>query len=136
MNETEADRIAAAINVLRPDWPTASLRSLIGRPDLMRRPRRDVAVALTWVACESSTKTPARVLEAGPWWKAATVESGTGSPSAPKPHEACTTCGKHRDRCGCDQPSERRDRAPAPDMSPVRNQIQAARHALRGNETP
>ena len=74
MNENEIDRIAAMGNVLRPDWPLASLRTLLTKHELKVRPRRDVAVALAWIACESATKTPARILEAGPWWIAANAE--------------------------------------------------------------
>ena len=74
MNENEIERIAAAVNVLRPDWPASSLRTLLAKPELAKRPRRDVAVALAWIACESTTKTPARVLEAGPWWIATNAE--------------------------------------------------------------
>jgi hypothetical protein len=74
MNENEIDRIAAATNALRPDWPLASLRTLLQRPEMVNRTRRDVAVALAWVACESATKTPARVLEAGPWWQATNAD--------------------------------------------------------------
>ncbi len=65
MNENETDRIAAMGNALRPDWPVASLRALLRRPTLANKTRRDMAVALAWVACESETKTPARVAEAG-----------------------------------------------------------------------
>lgn len=128
MNETEADRIAAATNALRPDWPLASLRTLLRRPDLMRRPRRDVAVALAWVACDSKTATPARVVESGPWWKAAAIESGESGPSHPKPTEACTTCGRRHSTTPpcCDQPSRRHGKA-TPDA------IRAARAALRGD---
>ena len=68
LTENEIDRIAASVNALRPDWPAKSLRTLIA-DKLAHRTRRDVAVALTWVACESETKTPKRVLEAGPWWQ-------------------------------------------------------------------
>ena len=98
MNETEIGRIAAAANQLRPDWPTASLRTLLEKPELASRPRRDVAVAIAWVACESSTKTPARVLEAGPWWQ--------GSTDSPKPREpydennVCSVCSQRKDICG------------------------------------
>lgn len=74
MNDNEADRIAAMAHALRPDWPVASLRSLLARPELANRTRRDVAVALAWVACETQTKTPARVLEAGPWWIATNAD--------------------------------------------------------------
>jgi hypothetical protein len=89
MNENEADRIAAMTHALRPDWPLASLRTLLARPELANRTRRDVAVALAWVACESATKTPARVLEAGPWWQAANHErTGKSSYNVPCPDHA------------------------------------------------
>ena len=73
MNEHEIQRVAMAANALRPDWPTASLVTFIAAK-LADRPRRDVAVALTWVACDSATTTPARVLEAGPWWRATNAD--------------------------------------------------------------
>ncbi len=76
MNDHEAERIACSIHALRPDWPTASLLTLI-KSKLIDRPRRDVTVALAWVACDSTTATPARVLENGPWWQAAAVEGAT-----------------------------------------------------------
>lgn len=97
MNENEIERIAAAANALRPDWPVSSLRTLLARPELARRPRRDVAVALAWVACESTTKTPARVLEAGPWWQATNAESsGRTSYNVPCPDHAgeVLPCGR------------------------------------------
>jgi hypothetical protein len=98
MNEHEIERIAAAMHQLRPDWPAASLRTLIAK-SLMDRPRRDVAVALAWVACESGTATPARVLETGPWWKAAGVE-GTTSPRQPfDPGENCAVCSLPPNKC-------------------------------------
>lgn len=78
MNDNETQRIAAAINALRPDWPTQSLATLI-TSKLGTRTRRDVAVALTWVACDSATRSPARVLEAGPWWNAIADADG-GAP--------------------------------------------------------
>jgi hypothetical protein len=96
MNEHEIERIAAAMNQLRPDWPVKSLRTLLSKPQLANRARRDVTVALAWVACEKDTATPARVLEAGPWWKAAGVE-GTLVSRHPRPEDACGTCG--RDNC-------------------------------------
>lgn len=107
MNENEISRIAAAISDLRPDWPAASIRSLLNRPELKNKPRRDVAVALVWVACEAETKTPARVIEAGPWWKAAMVESSgttiahTGKTvgRAANPNEVCGICDMWRDDC-------------------------------------
>lgn len=99
MIDHEIERIAAAINRLRPDWPKTSLETLLRKPELRNRPRRDVAVALAWVACEAQTVTPARVLEAGPWWKAAGVE---GQAARREPFDRGTFCGichLQRDRC-------------------------------------
>lgn len=111
MTPNEMDRIAAATNALRPDWPILSIRTLLAKK-LRDRPRRDVAIALTWVACDSESKTPARVLEAGPWWQATTEGSTTHLP--PKPHEACRVCGRHVEHCLCDQPVTR-----PPERSPI-----------------
>lgn len=107
MNENEISRIAAAISDLRPDWPAASIRSLLHKPELRNKPRRDVAVALAWVACEPDTKTPARVIEAGPWWRAAAADgtetvSHTGSTIGLRhgdPRTICGICDMLRDEC-------------------------------------
>lgn len=88
MTKTEAERIAAAINQLRPDWPAASLLAFIGE-HLRDRPWRDVAVALAWVACEAETRTPARVLQAGPWWTTAGPTRTDGTTRPPMAHERC-----------------------------------------------
>lgn len=71
MNPTEAARIACAIAILRPDWDARSLQTFLtdDRNHIARRPYQDAAAALTFVACDPTSKTPARVLEAGPWWK-------------------------------------------------------------------
>lgn len=97
MNDHEAQRIAAAANQLRPDWPTSSVLTLL-RKNLMDRPRRDVAVALTWIACEPNTANPARVLESGPWWRAVAVE-GTSATRQAKRGPLCVHCGHERPHC-------------------------------------
>lgn len=97
MNDHEAQRIAAAANQLRPDWPTSSVLTLL-RKNLMDRPRRDVAVALTWIACEPATSNPARVLESGPWWRAVAVE-GTSPTTQGKRGPICVHCGHERPHC-------------------------------------
>jgi hypothetical protein len=99
MNDHEKDRIAAALNQLRPDWPTRSIRTLLDRPQLADRPRRDVVVALGWVACEPSSATPARVLEAGPWWRAAASGADTVRLEHLKPEDRCKTCSKSEPDC-------------------------------------
>ena len=98
MNDHEAQRIAAAMHAARPDWPTASLLTLL-RKNLIDRPRRDVFVALAWVASEPNTATPARVLEIGPWWRAAGVEGQSTKRPEPDNHDRCSTCALAKDRC-------------------------------------
>lgn len=98
MNNHEAQRIAAAMHELRPDWPASSLATLI-RKNLIDKPRRDVALALTWVACESGTHSPARVLEAGPWWKAAGAEGASSNRDNPPKHNRCGVCSLSAERC-------------------------------------
>ena len=99
MDEHEIGRIAAAMNQLRPDWPVKSLRTMLNNPLLKDRPRRDVCVALAWIACEPNTATPGRVLEAGPWWRAAAVEA-TGKPRDDLPtYLRCAVCYQPRGRC-------------------------------------
>ena len=98
MNDHEVTRIAAAIHELRPDWPAASLRTLISK-HMLNKPRRDVTVALAWVACESGTATPGRVLEAGPWWRAAGIESGAAAHEPFDRNRACGTCGLAEAAC-------------------------------------
>jgi len=105
MNEHEIDRIASAFHVLRPDWPHASLRTFITK-NLADRPRRDVCVALAWVACETNTTSPARVLTAGPWWRAVAVEgdvttthTGRTVGRGENPHKVCGICDMWQDDC-------------------------------------
>lgn len=110
MIDHEIDRITSAINRLRPDWPIKQLDTLI-RERLADRPRRDVAVALTWVACETSTTTPYRVLETGPWWIAVAVDGQTTGRREPyDPAVSCDVCSRpqHPDNAITGHPFESR----------------------------
>lgn len=99
MNDHDLDRVAAAMNLLRPDWPAKSIRTLLAKR-LADRPLRDVVVALAWVACEPASSTPARVLEAGPWWRAAAVDGGQVHVRDVAPvGSRCTTCGLVAEEC-------------------------------------
>ena len=124
MNEAEQERIAAAINVARPDWPVSSLKTLLARPELAHRPRRDVFVALAWVASEAESKTPARVIEAGPWWQAVAIESRSVVRYPPKRGEDCPAHpGEWPESCrGC--ASERL--APVHEIRPETHPMSAA----------
>jgi hypothetical protein len=107
VNPNEAGRLAHAINDLRPDWPVSSLRTFIER-NLANRAYRDAVVALVWVAVDRkvdgspASDTPKRVLEAGPWWRAAGIEDQTiNRPHPPTRSEQCKRCGGRRPACAC-----------------------------------
>lgn len=76
-SQNEIERLAAATNQIRPEWPIKSLITIISR-EHAARPYRDLAVALAWVATDARTKTPARLAEAGPWWNATSMTEGAG----------------------------------------------------------
>lgn len=96
IEKTDAERIAAAIHALRPDWPAASVLTLIGK-HYQHRPVRDIAVALTWIACDPNSRTPGRITEDGPWWTAAGAwkpgQQTEPTPATPRAHETCTVDG-------------------------------------------
>lgn len=126
MNEAAIVRIAAATNAHRPDWPQSSLVTFLTK-NLADRAYQDVAVAMAWIATDPETRTPARVLEPGPWWPAHT-EAGT----TPTP----TKLGDMRCRCGawvvrgephrCGQPA---------DVERTRKLAAAARAEIRRTTT-
>ncbi|HKO27578.1 MAG TPA: hypothetical protein VJU80_08990 [Solirubrobacteraceae bacterium] len=99
MNEHEIERIAESMNRLRPDWPVRQLKTLLSDERMVNRPRRDVSVALAWVACESGSSSPYRVLENGPWWKAVAIEGTTATYERFDPNVNCSTCSLPQDRC-------------------------------------
>lgn len=119
MNTHEIERIADAFNRLRPDWPRKQLVTLLNDARMIGRPRRDVVVALGWVACESDTGNPYRVIEQGPWWKAAALDqTAIVGYTPPRRGEACITCGRHLTNCGC---GEQRTRPEIPAAEPARS---------------
>ena len=69
LTRADIERLAAAANALRPEWSVRSLCTLINT-NLSVRAYQDVAVALAWIATDPKTKTPGRILELGPWWRA------------------------------------------------------------------
>lgn len=120
MNPNEIGRLAHAINDLRPDWPISSLTTFITR-QLASRTYRDATVALAWIATDTkldgthASDTPKRVLEAGPWWRAAAVENPeTLRAHPPKREEACPICGGYLGACPCQRAPRAYDEDTAP----------------------
>jgi len=137
MNEHEIGRIAAAMHVLRPDWPLAQLTTLLNDARMIDRRRHDATIALAWVACESDSASPYRVLTQGPWWKAVVVDNEPSTYRPPRADEMCQTHGAGWiDACpGC-----RADQLAGDSTPPRRQRIEptpeylAARQALRNHE--
>ena len=89
--DNELDRLAAMGNALRADWPVRSLRTHLAKNHATRA-YRDLAVALAWIAADPQTQTPARLIEAGPWWKATAVDA----PTVTHPVVHCPEHRQHR----------------------------------------
>jgi hypothetical protein len=94
MTEAQISRLAHSLNELRPDWPISSLTTWISR-NLSRRAYQDAAVALVWVATDMksdgtyASEKPSRVLEAGPWWRAAAAGEARGNHGPARVGEDC-----------------------------------------------
>jgi hypothetical protein len=88
----QINRIAETLNILRPDWPTRSLVTLLTR-DHANRPYRDLLIAAVAVAVDERTVTPARLAEHGPWWVAAYQASRQSTPTVGPGAEP--RCGDH-----------------------------------------
>lgn len=78
-SDTELSRLADMAHALRPDWHPRSVRAFLAT-SVRTRAYRDVAVALAAIACDSTTTTPGRLEESGPWWAAAVAAGGTSTP--------------------------------------------------------
>lgn len=122
MNRTEVERLAKAANGLRPDWPWNSLVTFI-ETHLVERAYRDVAVALAYIAADPETRTPKRVLEAGPWWQ-------VGAASDRKPTESgiVTFCEHGEPGTSCPICHPRRFGSGVLPTAEQRAQIRAALH--------
>lgn len=139
MNKDDVTRLAAALNQLRPDWGAPELRTFIWR-NLAARPITDVAMALVLVALDPVTRTPARVLEAGPWWQATRpTASETGAPQPPHIASAdtCRVCRKTRaghdhlaELTGDQHPFTANTQTDKPSPDQIHNHVAAVKAAL------
>lgn len=88
----EIDRLAQAVNALRPDWAARDLKTFIAN-QLPNREYLEAAKAFAEVATDPTTRSPARILQPGPWWgDKPTAGGGTGG------YGPVCRCGKTRPR--------------------------------------
>lgn len=78
MTKADAERIADTAVAIRPDWIRASIITILHN-HRAKNPR-DVHLAMTWLAYDPDTRTPARINETGPWW---TLGREPGTPQLP-----------------------------------------------------
>jgi hypothetical protein len=73
MTPAELDRAATIAATIRPDWPIASLKTWFAKWHQTNDHRGYVDTLHAIVACylDPRTSTPARLSEAGPWWRSA-----------------------------------------------------------------
>ena len=138
MNRAEAEQIATAVSVIRPDWLRTSLVTALGRlPEHYRiRPARDVHLALLWLAYDPDTKTPGRLGQEGPWWGVGSLAGpGTTRTAEPGIVTYCTH-GEPGARCLECHPRTHQGTPPTPEQRAVmRAAIAAAKAATKGRET-
>jgi hypothetical protein len=69
LTRPQADRIATAIRVVRPEWDTAEIMATLSHDDIRnRRGYADTFHAILAIALDDATNHPNRLLAAGPWW--------------------------------------------------------------------
>lgn len=125
MNRDEAQQIATATNIIRPDWPTRQIVTILA--EQKHRPARDVHLALTWCAWDPDTKTPARINADGPWWHTARLAGVAAEPTqTPPTYLACPMHGKPEPCTDCPPPA---------DPKTVAQAVAAARAAIRTTPT-
>lgn len=96
MIKSEAERIAGAVSMLRPDWSIPLLMAVLGDRRMINRPYADAAIAMVALATDPTTTKPGRIHESGRWWQAVTaVTQGTPQIRAISPDD-CDICTKPR----------------------------------------
>lgn len=123
MEEIEINRLAGAMNQLRPEWPVASLRTFL-RTHFAERAFRDMALAAAYVAADERTKTPELLRQTGPWWNVGPASTDRGTPRVgPEPGEdRCRFAGHEHEsaaRCRACAAEEAAGDQPEPTSAPV-----------------
>lgn len=95
LTREQADRIASAIQVVRPDWNHPQLMGVLAKDEIrQRRTYVDTFHAMLSIALDDATRQPTRVLEPGPWWRVAPVERGATAALRTPADDDCRECGQ------------------------------------------
>lgn len=111
ITKTEAERIAAAINALRPDWSQAQIMGVLADERIrVQKTYADTALAMTKLALDPETRQPTRVFEHGHWWvNVQPTVSQSAHVRAMSPDD-CDICSRQPEVCAFDDSHEYRRR--------------------------
>ena len=99
MNRQEAEVIASAVAIMRPEWQQGSMVTLLAK--LQHRPARQVALALVALAYDHDVTSPGLLLKDGAHWAVGTIGEPTYTPPALS-ERLCPTHGDRLTACrGC-----------------------------------
>ena len=98
MNRPEAEVIAAAVAIIRPEWYQTSLLKMLGK--IQHRPARQVALALVSLAYDPEVQSPGLLLHEGPHWAVGHIGEATYTPPAAG-EEQCRIHGQRQPCGGC-----------------------------------
>lgn len=121
----QADLLAALAADIRPNdatrWDKPGIVAALAK--LRTAPLADVAMALLRAAADPTARTPACITNTqSPHWAERLTPPGTGV-APPRTRECCRLCGRHADRCICeDGPTTR-----PPERTPPTDEYRAAR---------
>lgn len=139
MTRNEAERIARAVNALRPDWPVQSLMTFLGKH--ADWPVLDLTLQLTYVAMDPKTKTPNRIEQHGDWkYLLVGPREQAGVQYRYTDPRDCTTCGRPEKDCRKDGHdyvpifTRHDDRATPDQIAAVRAVIDTTTNPLRRNQ--
>lgn len=93
--------LVAAVQSIRPEWGTTAVRTTLDRAREDGRPWHLARDAMLRVARAPDSRTPARLLEQGPWWNEA-VNGSRAKPDRPADAPKCRTHpGELAANCRC-----------------------------------
>lgn len=69
LSKKDAEKIATAVNAIRPDWSINGLMAVLGDPRCRNRATNDLTIAFIALAVDESSRKPTRIYEHGPWWE-------------------------------------------------------------------
>jgi hypothetical protein len=93
--------LVAAVQTIRPEWGTTAVRTTLDRAREDGRPWRLASDAMLRVARAPDSRSPARLLEQGPWWSEA-VNGSRARPARPADLAKCAAHpGELASNCRC-----------------------------------